>query len=68
MPAKKPKTEEPTTRAQKDVAWKLPANMLPESTASLAVLMDIRDELKELNALLSQGSKLTPQEQPASQP
>ena len=42
----------PDTR-YKDAAWKLPeSGLLSYEVAQLAVMMDIRDELKQLNRLL----------------
>jgi hypothetical protein len=38
---------------RKDTAWLIPDGTVDRSQAQLAVLMDIRDELKELNRTLS---------------
>jgi hypothetical protein len=37
----------------KDTSWTVPSGTISYEAASLCVLMDIRDELKQLNALLS---------------
>jgi hypothetical protein len=43
---------------RKDLVWDVPDGRITNEQAQLAVLMDIRDELKRMNAVLNCGNFL----------